>query len=46
MAADGFGGGELLEGLLAAGMPPGVAFFLGGTLVLTMFGAMAYVQQR
>lgn len=38
--------GELFDGLFATGMPPGLAFFLGGSLVLTALVAMVYVQQR
>jgi len=42
---DGVGPAELLEGLLSTGMPPGVAFFLGGSIVLTLLVGIAYVQR-
>jgi len=43
-AAEGLLSG--LEGLLAGGMPPGLAFFLGGALVLTLVVTATYVRTR
>ena len=36
----------VLEGLSAGGMPPGLAFFLGGAVVLTLVVAAAYLRSR
>jgi DNA-binding transcriptional ArsR family regulator len=43
-AADGIVG--LLEALFSGGMPPGVAFFLGGALVLTVVVGLLYLRRR
>ena len=36
----------LLDGLLAGGLPPGLAFFVGGLTVLSVFVAMTYLRAR
>ncbi len=43
-AADGLE--AILEGLLAGGLPPGVAFFLGGAIVLTIVIGLPYLKAR
>ncbi|MEF8915494.1 ArsR/SmtB family transcription factor [Natronomonas sp.] len=48
-AADGGGALDLpalIDGLLGGGLPPGVAFFLGGATVLTVLVAVTYVRTR
>ena len=37
---------ELVEGLFASGMPPGLAFFLGGAIVLTIIVGVMYLRTR
>jgi len=36
----------VLEGLFAGGMPPGLAFFLGGAVVLTLVVGLTYLRAR
>ena len=36
----------LLDGLLAGGLPPGLAFFVGGLTVLSVFVALTYLRAR
>lgn len=43
-AADGIL--ELIEGVFAGGMPPGLAFFLGGAIVLTLIVGVLYLRTR
>ncbi|MGM0716118.1 MAG: ArsR/SmtB family transcription factor [Halobacteriota archaeon] len=43
-AADGFV--SVFEGLFASGMPPGLAFFLGGAIVLTIAVGVTYLRAR
>lgn len=46
-AAEGSDGlSAALEGLLAGGMPPGLAFFLGGAAVLTLLVGVTYLRTR
>ncbi|MFT4884879.1 MAG: DNA-binding transcriptional ArsR family regulator [Natronomonas sp.] len=48
-AADGGGAIDLpalIDGLLGGGLPPGLAFFLGGATVLTVLVALTYVRTR
>ena len=46
-AAEGSDGlSAALEGLLASGMPPGIAFFLGGAVVLTLVVGVTYLRTR
>lgn len=37
---------DAVETLFAAGLPPGLAFFLGGAVVLTVVVAMTYIRTR
>lgn len=39
-------GAEAVEALFAVGLPPGLAFFLGGAAVLTVVVAMTYLRGR
>ena len=36
----------IVEGIFAAGMPPGLAFFLGGAIVLTIVVGVSYYRSR
>ena len=46
-AAEGADGlSAILEGLVAGGMSPGLAFFLGGAVVLTVVVGVAYLRAR